>query len=200
MGVVVSSSRLCRSFLLTLYSCSSMGFLPHKTVLHELQHGHFPCTAVLHKFLQHGSFPQSAALQEQTAPVQALHRVTASFGHASALAWDPGCRWMSAPLWTSVGCTGTACLTKVFTIVYSGILALSPGAPPPPPSSMTLMSAELFLSHSSSLAAAVQHFFSLLKYVVTEVLPPSLIGSTLASSGSALELAVTGFIGRRGSF
>jgi len=43
-------------------------------------------------------------------------------------------------------------------------------APPPPPSSLTLVSAELFLSHI--LTPPFQQIFPLLKYVITEVLPP----------------------------
>jgi len=59
-----------------------------------------------------------------------------------------GCRWISAPLWTSMDCRGTACLTVVFIMGCRGkISAPVPGAPPPPPSSLTLVSAELFLSH-----------------------------------------------------
>jgi len=42
--------------------------------------------------------------------------------------------------------------------------------------------------------------FYLLKYVIAEVLPPSLIDLALARSGSTLELSGLGFIGHRGSF
>jgi len=58
-----------------------------------------------------------------------------------------GCRWISAPAWTSTGCRGTACLTRVFSTVCRGTSALVPGAPPAPAFSLTLVSAELFLSH-----------------------------------------------------
>jgi len=39
-----------------------------------------------------------------------------------------GCRWVSAPPWTSMGCRGTACLTMVFSMgckgnLFSGILS-----------------------------------------------------------------------------
>jgi len=44
-----------------------------------------------------------------------------------------GCRWISFPLWTSMGCRD--------------ISALVPRAPPPAPSSLTLVSAELLFSH-----------------------------------------------------
>jgi len=56
-------------------------------------------------------------------------------------------RWRSAPLWTSMDCRGTTCLTMVFITGCKGRLsAPASQAPPPPPSSLTLMSAELFLS------------------------------------------------------
>ena len=46
--------RLCLSFLLTLFPCSSVGSLPWDTVLHELlQCGSFPWAAVLQELLQH---------------------------------------------------------------------------------------------------------------------------------------------------
>jgi len=64
------------------------------------------------------------------------------------------------------------------------------------------MSAMLFLSHLTHLSTAVftAIFSPLLKYVITEVLPPSLKGSASASSGSFLELAGVGSVGHRGSF
>lgn len=67
-----------------------------------------------------------------------------------------------------------------------GISVLEPGAPLTPPSPLTLLSAELLLSyiHSSLPAVVVQQFFPLLKYIITEVLPPLLIGLALATSGS----------------
>jgi len=73
-----------------------------------------------------------------------------------------------------------------------------------PPSSLTLVSAvvSLTLSHSSlSTAVSLQFFFlPLLKYVITEALPPSLIGLALASGRSILEPAGTGFIRHGGRF
>jgi len=72
------------------------------------------------------------------------------------------------------------------------------------PSSLALMSAELFLSHSltplSSLLSRCSFFLPLLKYVITEALPPSLLCLALASGRSVLELADTGFIRYEGSF
>ena len=102
-----------------------------------------------------------------------------------------GCRWVSAPPWTSMDCRGTTCLTMVFTTGCRGISALVPGAPPPP-SSLTLVSAGLFHTHIFSVIASAQHFLALLKYVITEVLPALLMGSALTSSRSVLKLAGTG--------
>ena len=52
-----------------------------------------------------------------------------------------------------------------------------------------------------STAVSPQYFFlPLLKYVITEVLPPLLICLVLASGGSILEPASTGFIRHGGSF
>jgi len=63
-----------------------------------------------------------------------------------------GCRWVSAPPWTSMGCKGTTYLTMVFSTGCRGISAPTPRAPPPLPSSSTLVSARVFsltYSHSS---------------------------------------------------
>jgi len=110
-----------------------------------------------------------------------------------------GYKWSSAPPWTSMDCRGTTCLTMVFSTSCKGRLsALTFRAPPTPPSSLTLMSAELFLSHRltllSTLPFLLQSFFlPLLKYVITEALPPSLTGLALGSGRPVLEPAGTGF-------
>jgi len=66
------------------------------------------------------------------------------------------------------------------------------------------VSAELFLSHRlTPLSRLLSHrsfLLPLLKYIVTEVLPPLLMGLALASGGSVLEPAGTGFIRHGGSF
>jgi len=116
-----------------------------------------------------------------------------------------GYRWRSAPPWTSMGCRGTACLTMVFIMGCKGKLSVLVSQAPPPPSFFTdhgvCRVVSLTLSHSSLSTAVFPQFFSpLLKYVVIEVLPPLLIGLALASGGSVLELAGTGFIRHGGSF
>jgi len=110
-----------------------------------------------------------------------------------------GYRWISAPPWTSMGYGETTCLTTVFITSCKGRLsAPASRAPLPPLSSLTLVSAQLFLSYRLTLLSTLplhhRFFVPLLKYVVTEALPPSLIGLALASSGSILEPASTGFI------
>jgi len=83
-------TRLCCSFLLILFPCSSVWSHPWETVLHELlQCEYFPQAAVLHELLQHGSFPWSAViLQEQAAPVWVPHRVR-SPSRKPGPAWAP---------------------------------------------------------------------------------------------------------------
>jgi len=80
----------------------------------------------------------------------------------------------------------------------------APGALPPPPSSLTLVSAVLvlprILTRLLSCKMPLCSFSPLLKYVITEVLPLSLMGSALASGGSVLEPAGIGFIRHGGSF
>ena len=115
-----------------------------------------------------------------------------------------GYRWISAPPWTSMDCKGTACLIMVFSTSCKGRLSApaSRAPPPPSPSSLTLVSAELFLSHhlSPHSCFTAGFFLPLLKYVITEALPLSLIGLVWGSGGSVLEPAGTGFIRQGGSF
>jgi len=83
------------------------------------------------------------------------------------------------------------------------ISALVPGAPPPPSSFTDLgvcRVVSLAYSHSSLSSAVPQQVFPLLKYVITDALPPSLMGSALASSGSVVELVGIGSIRYGGNF
>ena len=173
MGVAVSSAHIFPAASSSSGGDSShsspaptWSSLQQETALHKLlQHELLPQAAALHELPQHGSFPWGAVLQEQAAPAWVPHRVT-SPASKPALAWAPlsmrpqvlpgtcsgvgfstGCRWISAPPWTFMGCRATACLIMIFTTGCRGISAPAPGAPPPPPSSLTLVSAELFLSH-----------------------------------------------------
>jgi len=116
----------------------------------------------------------------------------------SSVGPSTACRWLSAQLWTVVGCRGTACLTLVFTTGCRGISALVPGAMPPPLSSLTLLSPELFVSHVVTPSFSCRLFLFFLKYVNTEMLPPLLISLALVSGGFVLEPAGVGLIRLRG--
>ena len=140
----------------------------------SLPRGHKPCqqtcSGVGSSF--HGSAGPARSLLQHGA----LHGVIASFRHPPAPAWG-SFHWLQVDL-----CSG----------------AWSTFSPSP---SLTLMSAELFHIFSLSAANAVMQVFSpFLNCVVPEVLPPLLMGSALASSGSVLELAGTASVGHRGSF
>jgi len=115
-----------------------------------------------------------------------------------------GCRWISAPLWTSMGCRGTTCLTMVFIMSCEGRLsAPASRAPPLPPASLILVPEELFLSHCLTLFSLPFYhifFLPLLKYVITEALAPSLTSLALISVESVLEPPGIGFIRHGGSF
>jgi len=123
----------------------------------------------------------------------------------SSMGSSTGYRWISAPLWTSMDCKGTTCLTMVFIIGCKGKISALVSQAPPPLSFFTDLGVcrvvSLTSSHSSLFTAVSLHgFFPLLKYVITEALPLSLIGLALASGGSILEPAGTGFIRHGGSF
>jgi len=223
MGVAVCSSDVVSTApsssgggVLTLCPCSSVGSLSRETVLHELlQRESFPRAADLHELPQRGSLPRGAVLQEQAAPVWVPHGVTSpamsllqdglptgsqsplGASTCSGIRSSLGCRWTPALPRTSMGCRGTAHLTMVFSIGCRGMSSLAPGALP----SLALVSAELFLSHSLTPLSHCRLFFLLLlNYVLPEALPPSLMGSALASRGSVLEPAGIASIGHRGSF
>jgi len=87
-------------------------------------------------------------------------------------------------------------------IVCRGTSAPAPGAPPH--FFFTDLGVcgvvSLTQSHSSLSTAVPQQVFPLLKYVILEVLPPSLMGSALGSSGSVLEPAGTGSVRHGGGF
>jgi len=97
---------------------------------------------------------------------------------------------------------GTTCLAMVCSWGYRRkISALVPRASHS--FSLILVSCRvvsLTESHSSLSTAVPQQFFPLVKYVITDVLPPMLIGLALASSGSVLVLAGIGSIRHGGSF
>jgi len=199
---------------------------PRAATLHELpQHGSFPRSAVLQEqaapaWVLHGVTSPARKPAPAWAPLSTGPQVLAGTCSSTGLptgsqppsdshllqcgVYSMGYRWRSDPLWTSMGCRWTACLTMVFSTSCKGRLsAPASQACPPAPSSLTLVSAELFLSHLLTPLSRLpfyHSFFPLLKYVIAEVLPPLLIGLALASGGSVLALAGTGFIRDGGSF
>jgi len=106
------------------------------------------------------------------------------------------------PPWAAGG--QTASLRYFSTGCKGGLSALVSQAFPPPSffTDLGVCRAVSFTSSHSSLSNAFlpQFFLPLLKYVIPEALPPSLIGLALASSGSVLELAGIGFIRHGESF
>lgn len=107
----------------------------------------------------------------------------------------------SAPAWSSMGCIDSLCLHGVHQGLQ-GLFAAVPRAPPPSPP-LTLVSAGLIflciLTPFSGWSCAA--FFShLLKYIFSELLPLSPVGSASASSECTLESSVFGSVWHGGSF
>jgi len=145
---------------------------------------------------------------QEPVPARAPHRVIASFRHLPAPAWGPF-HGIQVDIFSTVHlhglqgdylphhrlhhelqgktlCSGIWSTSSPFFFTDLGVCRV-----------VSFTSSHSSLSTSSSPQF---FFFSLLKYVVTEVLPPLLIGLALASSGSFLELAGTGFVSYGGSF
>jgi len=139
-------------------------------------------------------------LEPQPAPVWASHRVTASVGHPPAPPWGP--------LWAAGG-----------YLLHYGPPWAAEGQPTSPWSSSWAAGESLLwllehllpllLHRSWCLQSCFSHihtplshcsFLPLLKYIITEVLPPLLMGSALASRGYILELAGIGSVRHSGSF
>jgi len=136
---------------------------PWAAALHELLQGFSPsgtgCSSVGpprgHKPRQKTCAGMGSSFHGSTGPGRSLFQCRLPLESqpplGTHLLWrgvpSTGYRWRSAPLWTSIDCRGTTCLTMVFITSCKGKLsALASGAPPPPPSSLTLVSAEFFLS------------------------------------------------------
>ena len=101
----------------------------------------------------------------------------------SCMGSSTGCRWISAPLWTSMGCRGTAYLPL-----------------PHRPLCLQSCCSHIFSLLSACSCCCAANFFPLLKYVIPEALPPLLVGLAMASSGSVLEPAGIGSVGHRRIF
>ena len=68
----------------------------------------------------------------------------------SSIGSSMGCRWISVPPWSSMGCRGTTCFTMVFSMGCRRISTVAPGAPPPP-SSLSFAQIFLFLKQWCSI-------------------------------------------------
>ena len=204
MGSAVSSWHVLSAALSSLHSSPAPLWHP--------SHGRQPSTNVSSVGPSHwlqffvncssmGYLPRGAVLQEQPTSAQSSHGVTVSFGLPSAPARGPpraasGYLLHCGPLWAAGG------------------KPASPWSSPWAAGEPLLWSLEHLLPllchwpwclqscffYIFSLLSPLAVLFPILKYVITEVLPPLLMGLALASSRSILELAGTGFIGHRASF
>ena len=94
-----------------------------------------------------------------------------------------------------MGCRGTACLSMICSTGLQGNLCSGAWSTASPYFFTDLGVCKVVsLTYSPPSCS----FFPLLKYVITEVLPPLLMGLALASGGSVLELAGTGSVGHGG--
>lgn len=163
---LVSSSRIAPAIVQGEKSspCSSMGFLPWETVLHEvLQLESIPSATVLqimlllyhgslfhkvqsfrHSLLQHG-----LPVGSQVPPGNLLQHGLSSL-HGSTGPCHPSFRhhqlWCGSPSWAAGTSLHPVLLHSCFTMGCRKISAGTPGTPPPSPSAQTLVSAELLLS------------------------------------------------------
>jgi len=189
-------------------------FPPHTLPL--LKHESFPGAAVLHELPHRGS-PTGSALPANLLPCGLLSLHGARAPASSLLQCRLSTRsqptsgihllWCGVLLRLQVQICSTVDLHGLqgHSLPHHGLhhglqgnLCPSAWSSSSPPSSRTLVSAELFLSHRltplSCCTYAIVHIF------FPEVLPPSLMGSALASCGSVLQLAGVGSVRHGGSF
>jgi len=176
-----------------------------------LQHGSPTGSQVLPaNLLRRGLLsPRVRRSWQEAAPARAPHGVTASFRHPPAPAWGPFHR-LQVDICSTVALYGL----HRNTLPHHGLqhklqgktLCSSVSSTSSPPSFFTdLGVAELFLSHHLTPVSQMPSHHSfflllLLKHVIPEALPPSLVGLTFASGGSVLEPTGPGFIRHGGSF
>jgi len=214
--------------LLTLFPCSSVRSLSQETVLHKLlQCESFPRGAVLQEqaapeWVPHAATSPPSKPAPAWAPLSTGPQVLA--GACSSTGSPQGHSLLQASTCCGMGslpqATGGSLLHRGPPWAAGGQpaspwssarvaredSALVSRAPPPPSFFIDLGVCRIvsFTSSHSSLFTAISlqfvFFLPLLKYVITEALPPSLVGLALASGGSVSEPAGTGFIRHRGSF
>lgn len=133
-------------------NCSSAGpFYRLKSFRNRLLQRGFPLGSQLlpANLLKHGLFFQGAhrAYQEFGEHRLPMGSQPPAASTCSSMRSFRGCRWASAPLWTSMVLRGTSCFTMVYSTGCGGFAALGPRRTAPPPSSLTLVTTKLFLSH-----------------------------------------------------
>jgi len=144
--------------------------------------------------------PRGHRSWQEPAPARAPHGVTASFRNPPAPAWGH-CHKLWVGICSTVGPHGLQGQPAPPRSApwLQGNLCSGAWSTSCPPSALTWGSAELLLSHSlnllSSWSCCCAVTFSLLKYLIPEALPLSLMGLALASGRSVLEPAGVGFIG-----
>lgn len=194
--------------------------VPHMgAVPHELLSGSPSQTAVLHKVLQRGSLPLHAVLQEQTpvfhtgsipaikhAPAWAplsTHASKRLFQHGLPTESQPlsgihlsskGCRWTSAPPWPSMGRRSTAA-SAWFAPWTEGNLSSGTWTSSCPlllhgPWCLQSCFSHVFSLLSPAATALLQYLLPLLKQVIPEALPLSLMGLALPLLDKGKLLAV----------
>ncbi|KAM9591174.1 uncharacterized protein ACIBXB_006073 [Morphnus guianensis] len=189
-------------------NCSSMGSFHRVQSFRNrlLQRGSPTGPQVLpENLLQHGLLSMGCSSCQELAPARGSPWAAGSFrAHLPALAWGPpqAAGW---DICSTVDLHGLQGDNLRHHGLHHGVQGnLCSGTYSTSSPSFTDLGVcrvvSLTYSHSSLPAAVAQHFFPLLKNVITEALPLLLIGSALASGGSVLELADIGFVRHRGSF
>lgn len=151
--------------LLMLFPCSSIESPLQDTILNTvLQHGSFQWGTVLQEWtaserlqvmpenlLLCGFFSMDPSAWNNSSPTLSLHNLQLQITTTCFNADSPrGCRWISAPLCSPMGCRAQQpWLTVLLPTGCKRISALGPGATPLPPSTLTSVSAGLFLPHIS---------------------------------------------------
>jgi len=111
-----------------------------------------------HKPCQQTCFSVGFSLHGFTGPGRSLLQSEVSMGSqpplggSSAVGSSMGCGWRSAPPWTSMGCSRTACLTIIFLRSYRGICS----------STWTTSSTSFFTDLGVSKATCLTYFHSFL--------------------------------------
>lgn len=119
----------------------------------------------------------------------------------AALAWrlPQTTVWISIPLWTSMSCRRSPCVTTVF-MIGSGEKLFSSSLSTSSPLLLRPWCCQSCFSHIFSVLSVLQCCFTLLKCLITEILSLSLMCSALASGKSILELVGNGSVHHTDNF